>query len=134
MKKLKFLVSLHTKDNDFQIAQASAAEEAAHKLGVDAEITFADNNAVNQSTQILKAIQNRPESRPDAVVLEPVSGTALPQVARAASAAGIGWVVLNRDPEYMPELHRAATAVLRKNSIQLRSLTDTSDKPSAQPL
>ena len=110
MKKLKFLVSLHTKDNDFQIAQASAAEEAAHKLGVDAEITFADNNAVNQSTQILNAIQNRPESRPDAIVLEPVSGTALPQVARAASAAGIGWVVLNRDPEYMPELHRAATA------------------------
>src|ERR1700692_4149353 len=103
MKKLKFLVSLHTKDNDFQIAQASAAEAAAHKFGVDAKITFADNNAVNQSTQILQAIQN-PESRPDAIVLEPVSGTALPQVARAASAAGIGWVVLNRDPEYMPEL------------------------------
>jgi ribose transport system substrate-binding protein len=109
MKKLKFLVSLHTKDNDFQIAQASAAEEAAHKFGVDAKITFADNNAVNQSTQILQAIQN-PESRPDAIVLEPVSGTALPQVARAASAAGIGWVVLNRDPEYMADLHRAATA------------------------
>jgi ribose transport system substrate-binding protein len=110
MKKLKFLVSLHTKDNDFQIAQALAAEEAAHKFGVDAEITFADNNAVNQSTQILQAIQNRPESRPDAIVLEPVSGTALPQVARAASAAGIGWVVLNRDPEYMAELHRKASA------------------------
>src|SRR5450432_592271 len=110
MKKLKFLVSLHTKDNDFQMAQASAAEEAANKFGVDAEITFADNNAVDQSTHLLKAIQNRPEARPDAIVLEPVSGTALPQVARAASAAGIGWVVLNRDPEYMPELHRASTA------------------------
>jgi ribose transport system substrate-binding protein len=110
MKKLKFLVSLHTKDNDFQIAQASAAEQAARKFGVEAEITFADNNAVDQSTHLLKAIQNRPEARPDAIVLEPVSGTALPQVARAASAAGIGWVVLNRDPEYMPELHRASTA------------------------
>lgn len=110
MKKLKFLVSLHTMDNDFQIAQASAAEKAAHKLGVDAEITFADNNAVDQSTRLLKAIQNRPEHRPDAIVMEPVSGTALPQVARAASSAGIGWVVLNREPDYMPELHRAATA------------------------
>ncbi len=109
MKKLKFLVSLHTQDNDFQMAQALAAEEAARKLGVDAEIAFADNNAVNQSTQILKAIQTRAESRPDAIVLEPVSGTALPQVARAACAAGIGWVVLNRNPDYMPELHRAAT-------------------------
>jgi ribose transport system substrate-binding protein len=110
MKKLKFLISLHTKDNDFQIAQASAAEEAARKVGVDAEIIFADNNAVDQSTQILRAIQSRPESRPDAIVLEPVSGTALPQVARAACAAKIGWAVLNRDPDYMLELHRAAIA------------------------
>src|SRR5277367_2128226 len=110
MKKLKFLVSLHTKDNDFQIAQATAAEEAAHRCGVDAEIIFADNNAVDQSTQILRAIQSRPESRPDAIVLEPVSGTALPQVARAACAAKIGWAVLNRDPDYMLELHRAAIA------------------------
>jgi ribose transport system substrate-binding protein len=110
MKKLKFLVSLHTRENDFQMAQAQSAEEAAHKLGIDAEIVFAENDAVNQSTQILQAIQNRGESRPDAIVLEPVGGTALPQVARAACAAGIGWVVLNRSPDYMPELRRVATA------------------------
>jgi ribose transport system substrate-binding protein len=110
MKKLKFLVSLHTRENDFQVAQAESAEQAARQLGIDAEITFADNNAVNQSTQILKAIQDRVESRPDAIVLEPVSGTALPQVARAACAAGIGWAVLNRSPDYIPELHSAATA------------------------
>ena len=110
MKKLRFIVSLHTKDNDFQIAQAAAAEEAARKYEIDAEITYADNNAVDQSTQLLKAIQNRPELRPDGIVLEPVSGTALPQVARAASGAGIGWVVLNRNPEYLPELHRTSKA------------------------
>jgi ribose transport system substrate-binding protein len=39
-----------------------------------------------------------------------VSGTALPQVARAASGAGIGWVVLNRNPEYLPELHKTSKA------------------------
>jgi ribose transport system substrate-binding protein len=110
MKKLKFIVSLHTQDNDFQVAQAFAAKEAAQKYGIDVEITYADNNAVDQSTQLLKAIQNRPELRPDAIVLEPVSGTALPQVARAASTAGIAWVVLNRSPEYMPELHRTSKA------------------------
>ncbi len=110
MKKLKFIVSLHTEDNDFQVAQAAAAREAAQKYGIDAEIVYADNNAVDQSTQLLKAIQNRPELRPDGIVLEPVSGTALPQVARAASSAGIGWVVLNRNPEYLPELHRASKA------------------------
>jgi len=110
MKRLKFLVSLHSNENDFQMAQAKAAEEAARKLGITVEIAFADNDAVNQSTQILKAIQNPVESRPDAIVLEPVSGTALPQVARAACSAGVGWAVLNRTPDYIPELRRAATS------------------------
>jgi ribose transport system substrate-binding protein len=110
MKTLKLLVSLHTRQNDFQVAQAKSAEETARQLGIDVEIVFADNDAVNQSTQILQAIQNRAESRPDAIVLEPVSGTALPQVARAACAAGIGWVILNRSPDYMAELRRATNA------------------------
>ncbi|MFZ0806503.1 MAG: substrate-binding domain-containing protein, partial [Candidatus Sulfotelmatobacter sp.] len=58
----------------------------------------------------LKAIQSKNELRPDAIVLEPVGSTALPQVARAASASGIGWVVLNRRPEYLAELRTQATA------------------------
>ena len=110
MKKLRFLVSLHTRENDFQAAQARCAQDAARKLGSDVEIVFADNDAVNQSTQILKAIQSRTESRPDAVVVEPVGGTALPQVAGAASAAGIGLAVLNRRPNYLSDLRAAATA------------------------
>jgi len=110
MKKLKFLISLHTRENDFQIAQALSAAEAASKFGIEAEIVFADNDAVNQSTQILQAIQNRVESRPDAIVVEPLSANALPQVARAACAAGIGWVVVNRSPDYISELRRTATA------------------------
>src|SRR5713101_6539303 len=104
MSKLKILVSLTTKDNDYQIEQASSAEQAARKLGVDFEILYADNDAVSQSTHILKAIQEAPEEQPDAIVFEPVGGTALPQVARAAVSAGIGWAVLNRDASYLPEL------------------------------
>jgi len=110
MKKLRFLVSLHTRENDFQRAQAQSAEDTARKLGIDAEVVFADDDAVNQSTQLLKAIQSQVESRPDAIVVEPVGGTALPQVAQAASAAGIGWAVLNRRPDYLPELRKAATS------------------------
>lgn len=110
MKKLKFLVSLHTRENDFQMAQATSAEEASRKLGVQAEIVFAENDAVNQSTQILQAIQTSADARPDAIVLEPVSGTALPQVARAACSAGIGWAILNRTPDYVPDLRRIAKA------------------------
>jgi ribose transport system substrate-binding protein len=104
MGKLRFLVSLTTNDNDFQLEQAQAAEQAASKFGVSVQTLYAQNDAINQSTQILKAIQAAPEDRPQAIIFEPVGGTALPQVARAAVNAGIGWAVLNRDATYIPEL------------------------------
>jgi ribose transport system substrate-binding protein len=110
MKKLRFLVSLHTRENDFQVAQGQSAEDTARKLGSDVEIVFADNDAVNQSTQLLKAIQGRVESRPDAIVVEPVGSTAMPQVAQAACATGIGWAVLNKRPDYLSDLRSTATA------------------------
>jgi ribose transport system substrate-binding protein len=110
MKKTRFLISLHGRDNDFQVAQAQCAEDTARKMGIDVEILLAEDDAVNQSTQLLKAIQSQKELRPDAIMLEPVGSTALPQVAKAASAAGIGWAVLNRRPEYLAELRRQAKA------------------------
>ena len=110
MKKLRFLISLPTSKNDFQLAQAFSAEQIAQKRAIDLEIVYADNDAVQQSTQILKAIQVPVGTRPDAIVIEPASGTALPQVARAACAAGIGWAVLNRAPDYISELRRTSTA------------------------
>ncbi len=112
MGKIRILVSLTTNDNDYQIEQAQSAEQTAGKLGVSAEITFANNDAINQSTQILRAIQAAPEDRPSAIVFEPVGGTALPQVARAAAAANIGWAVLNRDASYIEELRRTSTAAI----------------------
>jgi ribose transport system substrate-binding protein len=110
MPKKKILVSLTTNDNDYQIEQANSAEQASHKFGVDIRIVYADNDAINQSTQLLKAIQSAPEERPHAIVFEPVGGTALPQVARAAVSSGIGWAVLNRDANYISELRRTSKA------------------------
>ncbi len=110
MPKSKFLVSLTTNQNDYQIEQAQSAEQSARKCGVDVEVAYADNDAINQSTQILRAIQAAPEDRPDAIIFEPVGGTALTQVARAAVSSGIGWVVLNRDANYIPELRAANKA------------------------
>lgn len=110
MGKIRVLVSLTTKDNDYQIEQAQTAEEMAAKLGVIAQIIYADNDAINQSTQLLRAVQAAPEDRPNAIVFEPVGGTALPQVARAATGAGIGWAVLNRDANYIGELRKNSSA------------------------
>ena len=108
MAKTRILVSLTTNDHDYQIEQAQSAEQSAGKLGVAAEIIYANNDAINQSTQILRAIQAAPEDRPAAIVFEPVGGTALPQVARAAANANIGWAVLNRDANYIEDLRRGS--------------------------
>ncbi len=110
MDKLRILVSLTTDDNDYQIEQAQSAEQMARKLGVEIQIVYADNDAITQSTQILKAIQSDKNQRPNAIVFEPVGGTALPQVARAAASAGIGWAVLNRDANYIAELRKSSSA------------------------
>jgi ABC-type sugar transport system substrate-binding protein len=106
MRKLKFVVSLTNNDNDYQVEQASAAEKAAQRLGVEAQIIHASNDAILQSQQLVKIVQSA-KDKPDAIIVEPVGGTALPQVARAAVIAGIGWVVLNRGAEYISELRRA---------------------------
>jgi ribose transport system substrate-binding protein len=107
MKRLNFLVSLTNNDNDYQQEQAAAAEKAARRLGVDIKIIHANNDALAQSQQLLHYVQNSSVTKPDAIMFEPAGGTAFPQVARAAAAAGIGWCVLNHDADYILELRRS---------------------------
>src|SRR5690348_1810347 len=104
MKKLNIVVSLTTNDSDYQMEQAAAAEEASRKLGINVQIIYAENDSILQSQQILKIVQSSTESHPDGIIFEPVGGTALPQVARAAVAAGIGWVIMNREVDYLTDL------------------------------
>jgi len=106
MKRLSFLVSLTNNDNDYQQEQAAAAEKAGRRLGVDVKILHANNDPLVQSQQLLQYVQDSLTAKPDAVMFEPAGATAFPQVARAAAAAGIGWVVLNFDVDYILELRR----------------------------
>jgi ribose transport system substrate-binding protein len=106
MKRLNFVVSLTNDDNDYQQEQAAVAEKAARRLGVDVKIIHAKNDALVQSQQLLQYVQGSEAARPDAIVFEPAGGTAFPQVAKAAAAAGIGWVVLNHEADYIVELRR----------------------------
>jgi ribose transport system substrate-binding protein len=110
MTKLRFLVSLITKDNDYQMEQTAAAKAAAAEQGVEAQIVYADNDPITQSTQVLKAIQSDPTLRPNGIVIEPVGATSFPQVAKAAVAAGIGWAILSREAEYTHEVRKTSSA------------------------
>lgn len=109
MAKLNFLLSLITDDNDFQREQARAAQETATRLGVALEVVYAGNDSIQQSQQLLNIIQGDPAKHPSAIIMEPVSGTGLPHVARAATSAGIAWVLLNRQADYLRDLRQASS-------------------------
>ena len=109
MKKLRFLISLVTDDNDYQREQAVAAQEVAQRLGVDVQVLYADGDPITQSQQLLTVIQGPGDGRPDGIAIDPASGTSLPHVARAAVSAGIGWVVMNREASYLHDLRARAS-------------------------
>jgi len=107
MAKIRVLLSLSTDTNDFQRQQATVAEETARRLGMELTIIYADNDPIRQSEELLKVVQSAGAGRPDAIIVQPAGATALPQVARSAVAAGIGWIVLNWNPDYLSELRAA---------------------------
>src|SRR5215813_4150914 len=106
MEKLNLLVSLITEQNDYQLEQAASAQLAAQKVGARVQIIYANNDAVQQTQQILQFIQE-PAKRPDAILVEPV-GTGMPQVAKAAVSAGIGWGIINANVDYLTPLRQHA--------------------------
>jgi len=119
MKKYKFLVALTTRDNDFQREQEAAAREAARRLGIDVDIIDSNNDPINQSQQLLQTVQSA-AARPDAIIVEPI-GTTLAVVTRAAAEAGIGWVVLNREVDYVAEIRR-------RHNIPIFSITSNHEE------
>lgn len=102
MGSKRFVLSLNTTGSDYQVEEAAEAERAAHELGAELKVLYAEGDAVRQSEELLNEIYSR-SGRPYAIVVQPV-GTPLKQVANAAITAGIGWVVLNRDADYLEEL------------------------------
>ena len=123
MNNLNVVVALITSDNDYQAEQAASATEAAARLGLRIQVVYADNDAVNQTQQLIKIIQNT-TLRTDAIIVEPV-GTEMIQVAKAAVAAGIGWGLLNRESEHISELrrgHRAPVFAVTTDQIEVGSI------------
>jgi ribose transport system substrate-binding protein len=104
-----FILSLITRESDYQVEEAAEAERVARQFGVELNVLYADNDAVTQSQQLLDKICGHDADQSAGIIVQPV-GTSLRQVAHAASSAGIGWVVLNRDADYLAELRRTSKA------------------------
>ena len=106
MKKLNLVVSL-PHENAYQNEQAKAALRAGAECGAEVSILQADNDAVNQSQQLLEIVQGK-GAKPDAILFEPLTATALARVGEAAVNAGIAWVVMNCDVDYLSGLRLRA--------------------------
>ncbi len=91
---------------EFQLSQAAAAKDAAHRLGLTCEVFFAESNAILQIHQLFQRIHQPEDQRPLALVVDAVRDECLERVCRNAVAAGVGWLPLNRDNAYVADLRR----------------------------
>lgn len=107
MKKLNLIVSLPN-ENNYQREQAKEAKEVGASFGASVRVLQAENDSVLQSQQLLEILQSKTEPRPDAILFEPLTATALARVGEAAVSAGIAWVILNCDVDYLPQLRSRA--------------------------
>src|SRR6185369_14443505 len=90
------IVLVIVESNDFQLAQELAAQESAQRLGVDLHVVKIEEDAIQQSQQVLRLLQRQESERPNGIMFEPV-GTPLAQAAKLAAASGIGWAILSRE-------------------------------------
>jgi len=103
------VVSLPEQENEYQLLQTADAEATARRLGLDLELVYADNNGVLQIQQVFKFIHA--QERPRAIVVEPIAFDGMERVAQKATAAGIGWSVLNTTVAYVETLRRSFPAL-----------------------
>jgi ABC-type sugar transport system substrate-binding protein len=103
----KVLVSLPSEAQEFQLMQAEDARETGARLGLDAEVVFAESHAVVQIQQLFKAVHAPEGERPAAIIVEPSVGEAFERVARNAVRTGMGWFLVNLRAAYIDELRSA---------------------------
>lgn len=102
LKKLKFVL-LVVENNDYQAEQTVAAKQAAFECEAELQVIQTGHDAVSQSQEVLNLLYKPSGARPNGILFEPV-GTPLAQAAKIAATAGVGWVVLNREVDYIHEL------------------------------
>lgn len=111
-QKPRVLVSLLSEKQEFQKLQAETARATGERLGIDVEVAWAESNPVTQLHQLYDALRAPEGSRPAALVIEPAAVAGLEAAARAAVAAGVGWVLLGDRADVLERLQQESPGKL----------------------
>ena len=106
MTRPKLVASLFTTRQEYQALQWTDLQAAGQRLGFETELLDAEENGVLQIQQLFRYVHAAPEGRPYAFVVQTHVPDGLERLARNAVAAGIGWLLLNRQAPYLEALRR----------------------------
>jgi inositol transport system substrate-binding protein len=98
------VASLLGSAQEFQLMQAADARAAGQRTGLDVEVVFSENNAIQQIQQLYSFIHAPEDRRPAALVVEAVANEGMERVARNALKAGIAWIGQQWRTEYLATL------------------------------
>ena len=107
----RLVVCLTSAEQEYQALQGDDARAACRRLGAEAEILFAEDNAVMQIQQLFRFVHAPAAERPAAILLHTRVPDGLERVARNAAQAGIGWFLLNRTASYIDSLRHEHPAL-----------------------
>jgi ABC-type sugar transport system substrate-binding protein len=100
----RLVVALTSRDQEYQAHQGGDARDAGRRVGVEVEVLFAEDNAVQQIQQLFRHVHAREGERPAALLVHTRVPDGLERVARNAARAGVGWLLLNRTAPYLEGL------------------------------
>lgn len=95
---------LQAQKNDYQQLLKEDCLAAANRHGMGLRAFSADHDPTRQATQIRDMLAQGRQSRPDVMLVSPVQEADLPPLAAEAAQRGVGWVLLNRWSNELPEL------------------------------
>jgi ribose transport system substrate-binding protein len=98
---------LRTLANDYQEMLREDCIAAGARRGYAVSVFSADNDPDRQARQIRDCLASNEDARPTVVFVSPVREASLLLNAYEAARSGVGWVVLNRSSDYLPELRKA---------------------------
>jgi ABC-type sugar transport system substrate-binding protein len=111
MRRPGIALFLRSLDNDYQQRLRDDALAVAGWLGFNVKVAAAQNDPSKQCAQILEALAEPGVTDLAAVLVSPVRDDVLEECARKAAAAGVGWVLLNREGIYVERLRAEFPAV-----------------------